>query len=402
MKKFVVFFTLICMLSLLAVSAFAYDKTESDWAITADMQEDGTVKFTYNVGKTGFVELAIYDAMPDFSGKDMADSGAPYNVKIKRGNNDGDSCIAERIIAKGTLGNENEYPFEEGKKYYATICYNDGSKWLWAPDQIVEFTYSTKKPMMTPFDNDTLKVNVLEAFDDTKAIKNAYLGTPDGPIAITEKGFSDYYSFAGGKFTVKEGAAATSWVGVVDDNLKAMFGAAEGFGFYIKNTGKEDIKLAFYLVDSKDGDGNENKGSVNNAYSIGSEMEYALYSLADKTQKVLTTEKRTHPYNNQIVVHSSFVIPAGFEGYVMTAKSSVVKTWSSNVINDDAQIIGFGCDAAAGLEFDNIFVYGKEIEAKNAQLVLEDKPRDTADFSVIAYALAAITGCGALVIAKKR
>ena len=46
MKKFVVFFTLICMLSLLAVSAFAYDKTESDWAITADMQEDGTVKFT--------------------------------------------------------------------------------------------------------------------------------------------------------------------------------------------------------------------------------------------------------------------------------------------------------------------------------------------------------------------
>ena len=121
MKKFVVFFTLICMLSLLAVSAFAYDKTESDWAITADMQEDGTVKFTYNVGKTGFVELAIYDAMPDFSGKDMADSGAPYNVKIKRGNNDGDSCIAERIIAKGTLGNENEYPFEEGKKYYETL-----------------------------------------------------------------------------------------------------------------------------------------------------------------------------------------------------------------------------------------------------------------------------------------
>lgn len=69
MKKFVVFFTLICMLSLLAVSAFAYDKTESDWAITADMQEDGTVKFTYNVGKTGFVELAIYDAMPDFRAK---------------------------------------------------------------------------------------------------------------------------------------------------------------------------------------------------------------------------------------------------------------------------------------------------------------------------------------------
>mgnify|MGYP004683621659 FL=1 len=66
------------------------------------------------------------------------------------------------------------------------------------------------------------------------------------------------------------------------------------------------------------------------------------------------------------------------------------------------RFIGFGCDAAAGLEFDNIFVYGKEIEAKNAQLVLEDKPRDTADFSVIAYALAAITGCGALVIAKKR
>ena len=27
---------------------------------------------------------------------------------------------------------------------------------------------------------------------------------------------------------------------------------------------------------------------------------------------------------------------------------------------------------------------------------------DTADFSVIAYAVAAITGCGALVVAKKR
>ena len=77
--------------------------------------------------------------------------------------------------------------------------------------------FADEAALTTPFDNDALKVNVLEAFDDTMAIKNAYLGTPDGPIAITEKGFSDYYSFAGGKFAVKEGAAATSWVGVVDD-----------------------------------------------------------------------------------------------------------------------------------------------------------------------------------------
>ena len=56
--------------------------------------------------------------------------------------------------------------------------------------------FADEAALTTPFDNDALNVNVLEAFDDTKAIKNAYLGTPDGPIAITEKGFSDYYASA--------------------------------------------------------------------------------------------------------------------------------------------------------------------------------------------------------------
>ena len=82
--------------------------------------------------------------------------------------------------------------------------------------------FADEAALITPFDNDAFKVNVLETFDDTKAIKNVYLGTPDGPIAITEKGFTDYYSFSRGKFAVKEGAAGTSCVGVVDDNLKAL------------------------------------------------------------------------------------------------------------------------------------------------------------------------------------
>ena len=35
-------------------------------------------------------------------------------------------------------------------------------------------------------------------------------------------------------------------------------------------------------------------------------------------------------------------------------------------------------------------------------LEIVDEIQPTADFSVIAYAVAAITGCGALVVAKKR
>ena len=248
--------------------------------------------------------------------------------------------------------------------------------------------------LATPFDDSTLKIAVIESFDNTDAFGGAYLGIPDGTIAIDNATFSAAYGFDGGKFVVKPGAAGTAWGGVLDRNLIGVNADAEGFGFYVKNNNESAVSFGFYLVAN-------DSGSLNApAYTVGSNQDYALISL-DGTKEVVTAPEQTNPYSGA-VVHSSFTVPGGFTGFICLPFSSMQLSWGSDMMNSNVQVTGFGwMGATDNMEFDNIFVYGANVTENNANLIL-DAIQDTADLSVIAYALAAITGCGALVVARKR
>ena len=153
MKKFFAVALIAALVSMIGIAALAaYPTAESDWSFQAAVDtEAGTVTFTWDVdassesaiGGVAWTELAIYATQPDFTGKDMTDEevGA-YTLKLNRANgnytpyNEG-----TRTISNGTLGNEDEYPFEEGHTYYAVLCVCDSANWVWAPDQMISFTY---------------------------------------------------------------------------------------------------------------------------------------------------------------------------------------------------------------------------------------------------------------------
>lgn len=150
MKKFLVTVLVIAMVSMMGLVAFAaYPTTKDNWNLKAAVDvEAGTVTFTYDAtypnGDVTFVELAIYDSKPDFTGKDMVDGDiGPYMVKVSRPNGNFDPCISEHVVVKGDKSSESAYPFEEGKTYYATIAVSGTDQgWVWAPDQVISFTYA--------------------------------------------------------------------------------------------------------------------------------------------------------------------------------------------------------------------------------------------------------------------
>ena len=98
---------------------------------------------------------------------------------------------------------------------------------------------------------------------------------------------------------------------------------------------------------------------------------------------------------------SAIVIPAGFKGYVYFPLDNCTV----------AAPAGWGkalhTNFNEGLKTMEIDVRENFGEATSLTYILDsleivDEIQPTADFSVIAYAVAAITGCGALVVAKKR
>lgn len=160
MKKFLVAVLVIAMVSMMGLVAFAgqYPTATESWNLKAAVDvEAGTVTFTYEVKgiSVAWIEMAIYESKPDFTGKEMTDAEVgPYAKAIGRTNNA--TYPTERVIKKGTTGNADEWSFEEGKTYYATICACDGGNWLWAPDQVVSFTYGGSDDPTTTADVSTI------------------------------------------------------------------------------------------------------------------------------------------------------------------------------------------------------------------------------------------------------
>ena len=155
MKKFLVAVLVIAMVSMMGLVAFAaYPTTKDNWNLKAAVDvEAGTVTFTYDVsvscpGGIGWVELAIYDSKPDFTGVDMDTDGVgPYKVALGRANNE--ACVSQHVVTKAEAKGASAYPFEEGKTHYATICVcgdtdnnGAGGDWVWSPSQVLEFKYS--------------------------------------------------------------------------------------------------------------------------------------------------------------------------------------------------------------------------------------------------------------------
>ena len=99
--------------------------------------------------------------------------------------------------------------------------------------------------------------------------------------------------------------------------------------------------------------------------------------------------------------NSSVIIPAGFKGYVyfpldnctLAAPAGWGKALHTN-FNEGIKTMEIDVRENFGEATSLTYIFDS--------LEIVDEVQPTADFSVIAYAVAAITGCGALVIAKKR
>lgn len=177
MKKFFVSLAVVCMISLLAVSAFAignYPNTNADWGGKAVTEEDGSVTISVDVKKVeavaakivedynkaateagknpapawkayNLIHVAIYDAAQKFDeNSNMTGDGNPYTVAQAGPSNKGLISAGVVNVKNGTAPEGDTtnayYTFEKGKKYYAYVCIEGQGPWVWNYQPIV-FTY---------------------------------------------------------------------------------------------------------------------------------------------------------------------------------------------------------------------------------------------------------------------
>lgn len=260
----------------------------------------------------------------------------------------------------------------------------------------------------TPFDNDSLKIAVVEKFEADDY--SVYVGIPEGVKPIDELTGIEF----GGAFKILPGANNHAWAGVLSPDMGAYNATgAVGFGFYVKNGTSTNQAFSFILTT------NSNNLNVD-AYTIASNGEYALVA-KDGTTTYVTAPENFHPYTGEMV-QSYFQVPVDFEGYIFVPFASTCKLWSAltDTMTDSMTFKAVGWMGSTdivdedGLIFDNFFFYGN-IDEVDADLIAvgeeptteptpapTEPPTETADVSVIAYAMAAIAGCGALAIRKRR
>ena len=275
----------------------------------------------------------------------------------------------------------------------------------------------------TPFDDEALNVNVAVKMDEGD-VSSLFVGTANAsdPDGLKSAWIDPYEGVVYLNSTSRGGA----WLGFVTDKLAGAV-EAEGFGCYVQNN--TGVDLPFSIVLSADPACNLNNAS----YTIGSNKEYALVDMAgNKTVK--TAPEKIHPYDTSMVVHSYFEIPAEFEGYIIVPLANLQQVFGdpSTTLPADAVITGFGWmpnDSGTAynngdLGLDNIFYYGADVEAADAELILgesggsteqpttpdDEKPstdpdKETGDVQLwleIAVAAAAIIAVAAVAVSKKK
>lgn len=112
----------------------------------------------------------------------------------------------------------------------------------------------------------------------------------------------------------------------------------------------------------------------------------------------------------------TFVVPAGFKGYVLVPNANLANAWAGGAIfvagtdkvgNFGLQIGAIEIGEGESLVFDNYFAYGGNIENNNNGLITwgsnsGEEPTETGDFSVIAYAAATVLGLGGLTVIRRK
>ena len=176
MKKFFVSLAVVCMISLLAVSAFAYNSYDNDWGCKIKQESDGSITVTFDKEKIeasgeqaftqGDIYVTIYYTDPGFTADSkmaaFEDNGAQgkyvYTDAVAGpgfvGRPDRNDTLTYNIKkGEGTGVNEQgqatgEYAFEQGKTYYVFAACNNSSNagvWIWNR-KAVTFTYGECKP----------------------------------------------------------------------------------------------------------------------------------------------------------------------------------------------------------------------------------------------------------------
>ena len=274
----------------------------------------------------------------------------------------------------------------------------------------------------TPFDDEALNVNVAVKMDEGD-VSSLFVGTANASDSLGLKSpWIDPYE---GVVYLNSTSRGGAWLGFVTDKLTGVT-EAEGFGCYVQNN--TGVDLPFSIVLSTDPDCNLNNAS----YTIGSNKEYALVDM-DGNKTVKTAPEKIHPYIEGMIVHSQIDLPAGFEGYVVIPLASLQQVHgdSSATLPADATITGFGWMPAdngtaynnGDLGLDNIFYYGADVEAADAELILGESggsteqpttpddekpttdPEGTGDVQLwveIAVAAAAIIAVAAVAVGKKK
>ena len=226
----------------------------------------------------------------------------------------------------------------------------------------------------TPWDDSSLKIAVVETFDNDEGITGGYIGMSNTEVE-KEDLLLDYAELWEGGIYFGSMALSQVWVGVVDTNLKQAPANAEGFGFYVKNDSGFDASFSFELCTAEDGNLN------NGAYTIASNRSYALIS-KDGIKTVMTAPEQEHPYAPGTIVHSYFEIPEDFEGWVCVPLENLQKNFDSQMFVEAdvlTKLTGFGWLSKDGSDFlfDNLFFYGSGVEEKNADLIPTDLSSST-------------------------
>ena len=204
------------------------------------------------------------------------------------------------------------------------------------------------------------------------------------------------YNFGDGKLSLQIPTGGWGWEGpsyespsLELEGLEAAYNNATYIGLSVKNTGDATGVLCF-----------EDR--------VADPTSFAMQVWGMEGVKLVSSEGIVDATGYSVPSRRYGIeIPGGFEGWIFVP-FTVMKIqhadaglnqdnyaakfeapWFTGTAKDDGQV--------AVLEIDNVFLSGDELVMNESEPV-----NPTADVSVIAYAAMAITGLGALVVAKKR
>ncbi len=151
MKKFLISLAVVCMISLLAVSAFAAPVNDQ-WIkkATVDVQK-GTVTFETPDLANVWTEMRIFTEKPEPKTDGTDEFNTFYVGDQILARIDNAMCTNSRVVGpEGTEGINSVYNFEEGKTYYIMLFTCDGQKWNYST-AVYELKFSAEQKPTADF-----------------------------------------------------------------------------------------------------------------------------------------------------------------------------------------------------------------------------------------------------------